>query len=179
MEKVLSSTPVFTGHKARINAVDIDFGNGKTGTFHMMDFKDIVLGVMAIAVDNERNIYLLEQFMVGVGERLITLPKGGVPKDGVTVEEQLNNELQEEIGMKANKVTKLLEMHPFPSYVKFSSIVYLAEDLEVSHKEGDELEDLKIIKMPFTQAVEKALNGEITEARTIAAILAAKVKLGW
>jgi len=178
MEKILSSTPVFTGHKARFNAVDIDFGNGKSATFHMMDFVNLSIGVMAVAIDKDKNIYLLEQFQVGAGKRLLILPRGGVPQEGVTVEEQLNNELAEEIGMRANKIEKLLEMDPFPNFVKFTSVLYLAEDLEEAYKEGDELEELKVIKMPFEEAVVKTLNGEISDARTIAGILAAKYKLG-
>lgn len=56
--------------------------------------------------------------------------------------------------------------------------LYLAEELTFGEAQPDEDEFLQCIRMPFQQAVEQCLTGELADAKTVAALLKAKVLLG-
>jgi len=50
-------------------------------------------------------------------------------------------------------------------------VVYVAQDLIAGEAEPEETEDLKMMKMPFTQAVQWVMEGKITDSISVAAIL--------
>ena len=51
------------------------------------------------------------------------------------------------------------------------AVVYVAQDLIAGEAEPEETEDLKMMKMPFTQAVQWVMEGKITYSISVAAIL--------
>jgi hypothetical protein len=51
------------------------------------------------------------------------------------------------------------------------AVVYVAQDLIAGEAEPEETEDLKMMKMPFTQAVQWVMEGKITDSISVAAIL--------
>lgn len=57
-----------------------------------------------------------------------------------------------------------------PGYLTQKTHVFLAEGLEVSKMQGDEDEDLEIVKYPFDQFEGLIENGELHEARMIAGL---------
>jgi len=50
-------------------------------------------------------------------------------------------------------------------------VVYVSQDLIAGEAEPEETEDLKMMKMPFTQAVQWVMEGKITDSISVAAIL--------
>jgi len=51
------------------------------------------------------------------------------------------------------------------------AVVYVAQDLIAGEAEPEETEDLKMMKMPFTQALQWVMEGKITDSISVAAIL--------
>lgn len=179
MEKILAQRIVTSAQRSAIDEVDIDFGNGKKATYERFRFAhgstlSTGVGVMVAAVDEGQNIYLLEEYQAGAEQRLLVLPRGGVPASE-TVEERANVELQEEIGMGARTITKLGTMYPMPGYIVVEISFCLAQDLYSSKlSSGDEHAELKTIKLSFPEAVEYIMSGKITDGRTIAGIFMAR-----
>ena len=168
MEKVLSTTQPYTDMVFTINRSEIDFGNGKFWTFeYVSSAANSWEGVIIVALDQENNVFLVEQFQVAANKRLLALPKWWL-ENWVSIEQQVHSELQEEIGYKANKITRLTEMEIFPGRHQAKSYLYLAQDLEKSSKQGDELEDIIVHKIPFTECIAKIMSGEIVDSRAIA-----------
>jgi hypothetical protein len=66
-------------------------------------------------------------------------------------------------------------MHTSNSVTDEYCYIYLAQDLEQDTAEPEETEDLEIRKVPFTQAFEMVMNGEITDSLSVAGILKAKI----
>lgn len=56
-------------------------------------------------------------------------------------------------------------------------IIYIAKDLSFFEAEPDEDEQLSIIKLPFSELVDKVMNGEITDSLSVAAVLKTKILL--
>jgi 8-oxo-dGTP pyrophosphatase MutT (NUDIX family) len=172
MERILKKEIVYKGDPLSIEALDIDFGNGKKGRFHRGVFPDPT-GIMAIPFDGE-NYLLIEQYQVGSEERMIVLPKGAVPM-GIQPEDQLQEELAEEIGFRA-KTVKQLSNKPFeifPGYIVANFYVYLVTDLYESKSEGDEFESIKLVKISRKEIYVAIEQGRITDTRTVMGLLLA------
>lgn len=105
-----------------------------------------------IAALDGTDLYLIEEYQVGVDDRLLVLPRGGIPQ-GVTPEQQAQNELQEEIGYRAKNLQFLTRLEIFPGYLQASSLLFLATELQPSMKEGDEKQTIVIHKMPLEKAL--------------------------
>ncbi len=170
METILSSKQKYQGKIVSVSDIDIDFGNGKQAVFEKVEFIDGELGVMMVALDEVMNIYLIKQYQAGSNARLIVLPRGGL-KPGVSPIDMARQELQEEIGLNAKKIKQLAVLDIFPGIIRAKSILFLAQGLSPKRLQGDEFEDIEIIKIPFSEAVKDCLQNKITDARTVAAIL--------
>jgi hypothetical protein len=74
-----------------------------------------------------------------------------------------------------NKWKELLTMHLSNSVSDEVAIVYIATDLTEGSTQFEETEDLVIKKLPLRDAVEMVMNGEITDAISVAAIFKLKI----
>jgi ADP-ribose pyrophosphatase len=111
-----------------------------------------------VAVTEDNEIVLVEQFRLPVGKRVIELPAGLVGDQGHPDEpilEAAQRELIEETGFAANSLTLLLEC---PSSAGMSDELitfYLAEGLQkVGPGGGDSSEDIVVHIVPLRQAAE-------------------------
>jgi ADP-ribose pyrophosphatase len=79
--------------------------------------------------------------------------------------------------MQAGRLTPLAEFYPSPGFLTEYMYVFLAEDLEHAPADGDEDEDIVVLKMPFAEAVGMVERGEFHDAKSIAGILLAAKRL--
>lgn len=166
MEKILSKKKVYKGRVISVEEVKIDFGNGRKSVFEMAHF-NVVTGVSAFPIDGRGQVVLVKHFQLGAGGRILTLPTGGLSK-GEDPKERMQSELQEEIGYKAGKLRLMTRAHAIPGYIGTEPFyLYLAQDLKDSKTEGDEVEDISIVRVKFNDLMTKIRNGEIIDNRII------------
>ncbi len=140
-------------------------GNGIYGRVH---FKNIAVGI--IPIDEHGNTWLVGQYRYPLEKYSWEIPEGGCPEG----EEKLacaKRELKEETGLSANKWQELLCIHTSNSVSDEVGYVYLATELTEGSTQFEETEDLLIKKLPFKDAVEMVMNGEITDSISMAAIM--------
>ena len=80
-------------------------------------------------------------------------------------------ELLEETGISAAEWTPILEMHTSNSVTDEYGVAYVARDLSFGAAQPEETELLHVQKLPFQQVVDMVMQGEITDALTIMAVL--------
>lgn len=141
---------------------------GTNGIYGKVHFKNIAIGV--IAIDSDDNTYLVGQYRFPLDLYSWEIPEGGCP-EGTDWLAAAKRELKEETGFEAGKWTEILQMHVSNSVSDELAVVFVAEELVAGDAEPEETEDLKVIKMPFTEAVEWVMNGKITDSISVAAIL--------
>jgi ADP-ribose pyrophosphatase len=85
-------------------------------------------------------------------------------------EECAARELEEEIGVRAERLEKLTEFFTTPGFCEEKLWVYLATGLQktVQNLEDDEL--VEIVRVSFPRAFEMISDGEIEDAKTIIGI---------
>ena len=102
---------------------------------------------------------------------------GGSALAGETPLECAARELREETGATPGEFRSLGELYPSPGYCGEIIHMYLARDLTFGESSLDEDEFLNVERIPFEELVEQVLQGEIRDAKTIAAVLKGKLLL--
>lgn len=142
--------------------------SGKDGIYGQVKFKNKALGI--VPLDNEDNTWLVGQFRYTLDAYSWEIPMGGGPlEDDILLSAE--RELKEETGLTAKKWTQIMKIHTSNSVTDEEGFVFLAEDLEEGETAFDDTEDLKVIRLPLTEAIEKVMKGEITDAISIAGLL--------
>jgi len=86
-------------------------------------------------------------------------------------------EIREETGMEAGKLEKVGEFYLAPGYSTEFMGVFLATELKHNPLEADDDEFLSVEKMTVKEAFEMARRGEMPDAKSLAALLLAKIHL--
>jgi ADP-ribose diphosphatase len=166
-ETVLSSRTIFEGKVVhlKIDTVSIE---GADHTFE----REIIQHNGAVAIvplDKNDEVTLVRQYRAGSAGLLLEIPAGGLNK-GEDPLEAARRELQEEIGMYPEELIELGRFWVAPSYSTEQIVIYLTRAMRSSKIPGDSDERIEIVKMPFKQALEQALNNEIRDSKTIIAL---------
>jgi len=140
----------------------------KPGIYGKIHFKGIAVGV--IAIDKDKNIYLVGQYRFPLNEYSWEIPEGGAdPK--IPLIESAKRELKEETGILAKKWIEIQRIHTSNSATDELGVIYLATGLSIGESEPEDTEELKIKKVAFEDALKMVLDGSITDSLSVASIL--------
>lgn len=132
---------------------------------------------VSIVVVNEKNevILITEPSPAYDGMRSLLVPTGGL-EPGEDPAECANRELQEEIGLKANRLDALGVIYQSIKYVDAKAHVFLARDLEAATMEGDEPEGWIEAQqpVPLSEIENLIAAGKLLNAEAIAALFLAR-----
>lgn len=177
MPKILEKKLKYKSRIFEIYDLKLQFDNGVKVNYEVL-YKDTIWTSMIVPVDNENNVYFIKEYFAAIDKYQICLPKGGVNYTGEdksrTALQTANEELQEEVGFKAGKLVSLGKFTNSPGSINKATEIFIATELTVSKVQGDEPEELQVVKYPL-QDFEKLIdNGELTEARAIAGLYLAR-----
>ena len=148
--------------------------SGGQGIYGKVHYKNFGIGILPL--DKDLNTWLVGQYRYALDQYAWEIPEGGGPLE-IDPLESAKRELLEETGLKAEKWTLLMEMHLSNSVTNEYSYIYLAQDLEQGEWEPEETEELQLKKLPFAEAFDMVMSGQITDSITVAAVLKAKIWL--
>lgn len=166
-EKQLSSREVFAGRVIRVTVDDVALENGNTSVREVVHHHG---GAGVIAVNDAGEITLVRQFRYALGKELVEIPAGKL-EAGEDPREAALRELGEEAGLRAGAVRKLTETIPTCGYDSEIIYLYAAKDLSPTGQHLDPDEFVTVFTMPLDEAVERVFSGEITDGKTVTAIL--------
>lgn len=163
----LNSEIAYDNPWIQVRHEDVQRPNGTKGIYGVVHFKSRAIGI--IALDSDGFIWLVKQSRYPNNEVTIELPEGGGPLDEEPIE-AAKRELKEEVGLSAKNWDLLLELRTSNSVTDEAGFIYLATDLTQGEQELEDTEDIEVLKVPFEKALEMAMNGEIVDAMSLAAI---------
>ena len=146
--------------------------SGGDGIYGEVHFKNYAIGI--IAIDEKNMIYLVGQYRYPLKQYSWELPEGGGPL-GETPLDSAKRELLEETGLVAQHWQEILRMHLSNSVSDELGILYLAKDFEQFEAQPEETEQLVVKKIPFEEAYQMVVTGQITDSLTVAGILRVKL----
>lgn len=166
MPRLLESKKVYEGAiSMRKDKFSI---NGRVVEKEIVEHRPSV-GIVAVAGDS---IIMVSQYRRAPDKTLLEIPAGKI-EEGETPEQAALREMDEEIGY-TGKLRPFLKWYLAPGYDTELMYLFVATDLRKITKRRvmDDDENIVVRKVKLAAAVRKCFNGEIEDAKTIAAILA-------
>lgn len=169
-EKTLTSREVYRGRILRVREDTVRLPNGKTAEREVAEHPG---GVGILALDGG-DVLLVRQYRYAFSRVLTEIPAGKrEPGEEPFVTAQ--RELREEIGATAGKWTELGALIASPGCYGEVLYLYMAQELTFGDTHPDEDEFLDVVRMPFDRAVELCMTDELTDAKTVIALLKGKL----
>lgn len=132
-------------------------------------------GVCVLALDDQGNVWLTKEFHYAVGRDSIEAVSGGI-EPGEDPDVTANRELQEELGLKAERMEYLTTLDPFTSCMVSPTRLYLATGLSEVPDSPEGTEQIETVVMSLAEAVQGVIRGEITHAPTCVLLLRAQLQ---
>lgn len=166
-EKTISSKEIYSGRVVKLRLDEVELENGNITTREVIHHSG---GVAVLALDDDDNILFVRQFRYPYAEALLELPAGKL-NEGEDAYSCGLRELEEETGYAAGTYEFMAKAYPTPGYTDEVLHLYTAGNLTRTKQHLDDDEFLTVERIPYKQAVEMCLNGEIKDAKTLIAIL--------
>lgn len=143
---------------------------GKPGAYGVVRVRRLAVGVLPIAADG--TVRLVGQWRFPLGRYSWEMPEGGA-EPGEAAEACARRELAEETGLMAGRLQEILRLDLSNSLTDERAVLFLATDLAEGPASPEETEALRVIAKPFAAVLARVLDGRITDAMTVAAVLRA------
>ncbi len=143
---------------------------GAPARYAAVRYKNLAIGVLPLFEDG--SLILVGQHRFPLMDYSWELPEGGAPLDEAPLD-GARRELREEAGLEAADWREILVFQLSNSVTDERGHCYLATGLSAAACEPDPTEDLQLARVPFREALDLALRGEITDMITLAALLRA------
>ncbi len=178
MPKDLTEIPlrrrdVYDGIIVKVHVDDVRLPNGKEAIREVVDHVD---GAAVLALDEENRVLAVRQYRYVFGRVMTELPAGKLDPGEDPVTGALR-ELKEETGAEPDIFQPLGKIVPAPGCYGETLHLFLARGLKFGTQKLDEDEFLNVERIPFDEMVHRCVSGEIDDAKTVAAVLRAKVLL--
>jgi 8-oxo-dGDP phosphatase len=174
---VVSSTRMYDGP---VIAVDRDTLREPDGSTFERDVVVDLGAVAVLALDDQGQVLVVEQYRHPARRRLVELPAGLLDNPGEDPEDAARRELAEEGHLIANRWSRLLTLMPSPGISDETMTVFLAEAVEpvdppVGFTAVHEEASMTRNWAPLDEIVDAVLTGRVTNATLAAGALAAWV----
>ncbi|HEY0097401.1 MAG TPA: NUDIX hydrolase [Pyrinomonadaceae bacterium] len=170
--EVVASEDVYRG---RIFTITVDTVR-EGGREHQREVVRHPGSAAIVAVHDDVTVSLVRQYRHPTVKYLLEIPAGS--RDNFEPpEECASRELEEELGLVAGEWEKLSEFFVSPGFCGEKMWVYLATGLTETKANPEEDEDLEIVRLPLTRALEMIEAGEIEDAKTIIGLTLAAARL--
>ncbi len=167
--KTLSVKEVYENPWIKLDEHQVINPGGGEGIYGKVHYKNIAIGI--IPLDEYNHTWIVGQHRYTLNEWSWEIPEGGGNLSTPPLE-SAKRELLEETGLTAEHWTQISKVHLSNSVSDEVGYIFLAEGLTSGTPNLDETEaDLAVKKLPFSEALQMALNGSITDSLSVIGLL--------
>jgi 8-oxo-dGTP pyrophosphatase MutT (NUDIX family) len=158
----------------RVEHHDVLTPKGRAGIYGVVRFKNLAIGI--IPLDDNRDTWIVGQYRYPHQAYSWEIPEGGGPL-GTDPLLSARRELEEEVGLQADRWDLILEMDLSNSVTDERCLIYVARGLQACSRHPDETEELAIRRLPFDELYRGVVTGQYRDSLTIAGVLKCKYLL--
>ena len=166
-EKTIKSDTIYDGKILKLRVETVELENKRYSKREIVDHQK---GVGIIAFDGEDKIWMVKQYRKAIDKITLEIPAGLVDPGEMPIE-TAKRELQEEVGYFPETISYLFDMHASPGFTNDKLSFFLAKDLVKSSLDQDEDENVEALSIEIKELYKMVEKCEITDAKTIIAIL--------
>ena len=167
---VVSSRRVHDGRVVKLSVEDVRLPNGNVVSLEIIRHPG---ATAVVPLDGDGNVVLVRQYRHATGSWVLEVPAGKLDHPGEEPEACARREVEEETGYRAGRVTPLGWIWTTPGFTDERIWLFLARDLVPTRANLQPDEVLTVERLPLQEAARQALDGEITDGKSICAILRA------
>ncbi|HMU96624.1 MAG TPA: NUDIX hydrolase, partial [Elusimicrobiota bacterium] len=145
--------------------------SGGTATREYLGHPGAVAVVAVSKPGPDPEILLVRQYRYPVKETTLELPAGKIDP-GEKPAACVNRELEEETGVRAGRVKKILAYWPTPAFANEVIHLYVARDLKPGRFSPDEDEIIEPIRLKLSEVLRRIRAGKIKDSKTVIGLLA-------
>lgn len=172
--EILGSESIYKGRIFDLDVYEIRHGD--------LEYKREIIrhngSVVIVPVFDDGTVAMVRQYRYAAGKFLLEIPAGTLNKDE-PMEQGARRELEEEIGVTAGRLEKLIEFYVSPGFLTEKMYVYLATGLTATAQNLEDDEILSVERYSFPELFEKIRAGEIEDVKTICGLILAGAKMGF
>ncbi len=168
--KLLSSQTVYQNPWMTVREDSVLRPSGEKGIFGVVTIQP---GISVLPLDKEGNVYLIDEYQYALEQQMLLAMSGGIDS-GEEPLEAAQRELREESGIKAESWVALGVVDSLTMLVNCRLHLFLAQDLSFGTAGEEEQQTIKLVKLPFEQAYNMALDNQISHATAIALLMRTK-----
>lgn len=168
--RTVNSKQIYRNSWLSVREDQVVYPNGQPGIYGVVEKGP---GVAIVALDHQRNIFMVKQFRYTLDDVFWKLPAGAIhPGEGEI--ESVKRELFEEIGIRAGRFERLGNYFTALGHETAEIIAYLADQLETEeHSLANQQHDesiLEIVRLPIVRVKQMMAQGEIKCGISLAAL---------
>lgn len=168
----LSSREIYDNPWIRVREDQVLRPDGSPGIYGLIHYKNLAVAV--VAIDSLGRVILVGQHRYPFDRYFWELPEGGCPTGRESPAEAAAREVREETGYTATRWDYLGTLELSNSTSDELGHLYMARDLSPGPSQPDATEQLAVRHVDFREAWRMAMEGEITESLTVAALARAR-----
>lgn len=172
MEKKINSELIYDGKIIKVLKDDVIVEKGK-GIKSVREVVEHHGGVVGLVLTNDKKIKFVKQYRYAIKDYLLELPAGKL-EIGEEPKDAIYRELQEEVGVKANKIDFVGSCYVSPGYCTEMIYMYYVDDYDETDTNFDECEDLDLVELEISEAYELAETGKIIDGKTLCLMMMVK-----
>ncbi len=166
-------------HKGAIIEYYVDTMELPDGKHAKWDFINHNGAAAVVPVMADGKILMVSQYRNALERYTLEIPAGGLnPGESADTSVAAARELEEETGYASKDLELLLSLHTTVAFCNEKIDIYVAKNLVRTHQHLDEDEYLNVEAYTLTELEEMVLSRKIQDSKTIAALMAYKVKYG-
>jgi ADP-ribose pyrophosphatase len=158
-------------YRGRVVTLRLKYLAQPDGRTHLREIVEHAPGAAVVAVDADGQVLLVRQLRPAVDAYLLELPAGLVDPGEQPID-CARRELEEETGYTAQRLEPLVRFYTSPGFTTELIHIFVATGLRACLVDPDEEEEIELVRMPVERAISQVLDGEISDAKTIAGLLA-------
>ena len=172
----VSETVIHTGAVVDFHQLEIRDHDGNRFS------RDVIRhpGAVSIIPYDGTNVTLVRQYRAAINGDLYEIPAGKRDVSGEDPEITARRELIEEVGLEADRMELLVNLHHSPGFCDEYGFVFVARGLSPVpvKRDGPEEQVMTLHTMPLDEAVAMCLDGRITDAKSMIGLMALSITVG-
>jgi ADP-ribose pyrophosphatase len=175
MPEILASTDIYKGRIFDVRIDDVRNGDDEYK-------REVVIhrgSAVIVPVFEDNTIAMVRQYRHAAGEYLLEIPAGSLDKGETSPEACAHRELEEEIGVVAERVEEITSFYVSPGFLTEKMYVYLATGLTETSQNLEIDEILEIERHSFPEAFDLIRDGGIRDAKTMLGLILSGPRFGY